>query len=87
MTAPLWCEARCDGLYDPGVTGCHETAEGAFGPRAAAALARRHGWRVVRGEWLCPACQSRRAAATATTKDLTHDQDAPSDKAAPERDL
>lgn len=62
MSAPLWCEARCDGLYDPGAESCRETAEGAFGPRAAADSARRQGWRVVRGEWLCPVCLARRAA-------------------------
>jgi hypothetical protein len=33
-----------------------QTAEGDFGVRAAARAARHQGWRVVRGEWCCPAC-------------------------------
>jgi hypothetical protein len=54
---PLWCEARCHYVHvieDP--VGCLETAEGAFGALRAARAARRQGWRVVRGEWCCPAC-------------------------------
>jgi hypothetical protein len=61
--ASLWCEARCDGLSDEaGAIGCAETAEGAFGARSAVAAARRQGWKIVRGEWLCPVCAKRRAA-------------------------
>jgi len=61
MTALLWCEARCQGIYDHGYTyGCMETSEGAFGAREAAKEARQQGWRVVDGDWLCPCCIERR---------------------------
>ena len=60
MTARLWCEARCDGLYDREPHGCVQTAEGEFGERRAAAYARKQGWKVVGREWLCPVCQERR---------------------------
>lgn len=58
----MWCEARCQGLCDEGQSGCYETAPGAFGVPAAAETARREGWKIVRGEWLCPVCRRRRAA-------------------------
>lgn len=87
MTAPLWCEARCDGLVDADSDTCRQTAPGAFGAKDATRAARRCGWRIVGGRWLCPACQSRKAAATATTEDLTHDQHHAADQADPDFDV
>ena len=57
--ALLWCEARCHytlARTHYGQSVCHETAPGSFGVKGAAAMAKRAGWRVVRGEWCCPAC-------------------------------
>jgi hypothetical protein len=60
MTPALWCEARCyffhAGARKDGTNACHETAPGAFGRRNAEKEARRAGWRVMDGEWACPAC-------------------------------
>lgn len=68
----LWCEARCYcGLGDliesrAGLARCHESAPGALGSRAGAMTARAYGWRVVRGEWACPACYEAALAAAAS---------------------
>lgn len=62
----LWCEARCAGLYDPEVAKCAETAEGGFGVRDGRRAALAAGWRVVSGDWFCPACLRRKANARQT---------------------
>ena len=56
----LWCEARCNYVYDPECIECHETAPGAFGVKEAKNEARRAGWKVVAGEWCCPVCFKRK---------------------------
>ena len=60
MTTPLlWCEARCHYMLARtpyGQSTCHETAPGSFGVKDATFIAKRAGWRVVRGEWCCPSC-------------------------------
>ena len=62
----LWCEARCAGLYDPDVAKCAETAEGGFGVRDGRRAALAAGWRVVSGDWFCPACLRRKSNARQT---------------------
>lgn len=61
MTTLMWCEARCQGLYDEDYTGgCRETSNGAFGVKNATKSAHGQGWRIVDGDWLCPVCAKRR---------------------------
>jgi rubredoxin len=56
----LWCEARCEYLYDPSPVGCQQTAPGAFGFAEATKAARRAGWTVLAGKWCCPVCRKRK---------------------------
>lgn len=60
MSGPsVWCEARCHYMLkmDRWKGNCHQTAPGRFGSNEAKAAAREAGWKAVRGEWCCPACQ------------------------------
>jgi hypothetical protein len=54
--ALLWCEARCNLMMCE--IGCIQTSEGAFGTTNAAKAAKRQGWKIVNGEWVCPRCHA-----------------------------
>ena len=52
--ALLWCEARCNLMMCE--VGCVQTSNGAFGAINAGKSAKRQGWKIVAGEWVCPRC-------------------------------
>lgn len=54
--ALLWCEARCDRMEASDPDPCRQTAPGSFGVAHASKLAKRAGWEIVAGEWVCHAC-------------------------------
>lgn len=68
VTAPMWMEARCDGLLSlPARYGrekCHETGPGGFYRANYRAVrdTKRAGWKLIAGEWFCPACARARDA-------------------------